>query len=172
MTGGVGGVDPKDARKAFALLKIRAAQISKALKTVEPYLDQEPGDKNTAKLGRARLGSVQKTDPQTRAIVSDAVLLLKWVKENRPDQIDEVVNATFQVALLKDMTDKQALVDVNGEEVPGLMFGAEAPAQRFYPAEDAATLLDVLDPEDLPAIDGIDLPQLLGLRARGGEPGE
>src|SRR5438309_863360 len=108
---------PKDARLAFALLKVRSSEISKALKAIEPYLDQEPGDKNTAKLGHARVGSVQRTDPQTRAVVSDPALLLKWVKENRPDQIDEVVNATYQVALLKDMTDKKALVDFNGEEV-------------------------------------------------------
>lgn len=159
----------RDARKAFALLKIRISQLSKALKKIEPYIDQEPGDKNTAKLGEARLGSVQKTDPEIKATVTDPALFAKWVKAHRPDQIEDAVNATFQTALLKDMTAKSTLVDFNGEEVQGVGFATEAPQQRFYPAEGAAELLDVLEPEDLPGIDGIDLAGLLGVRRGGGE---
>lgn len=153
----------KDARLAYALLKIRASQISKALKAIEPLLDQEPGDRNAANLGHARLGFVQKTDPETRAIITDPDLFLKWVKENRPDQINEVVNATYQVALLKDMTALGAAVDSNGVEVPGVTFGSETPSQRFYPAQGADDLLDVLERADLPAIDGVDLPRILGV---------
>jgi hypothetical protein len=160
---------PRDARLAFALLKIQQVRVAKALKVVGPLVDQEPGDRNAAKLGHAKLGVVQMTDPDTKAVVTDPALLLKWVKANRPDQIEETVNATFQTALTKHMTETGALVDWDGQEVPGVGFATETPSQRFYPVEDAADLLEVIEHSDLPQIDGVDLAGILGIRRDGGE---
>lgn len=163
---------PRDARLAYALLKIRMSQINKALKTVQPYIDQEPGDKNTAKLGAAKLGRVQVTDPEVKATVTDPALFTKWVQENRPDEVEQVptVGATFRKALLEEMDRKGALVNWDGLEVPGVEFTTgSTPQQRFYPEDDADELLAVVAPEDLPQIEGVDLAGLLGVRGDVGD---
>jgi hypothetical protein len=158
---------PRDARLAYALLKLKQSQISKALKVVEQFNDQEPGDKNAAKLGAARVGSVTMTDPTVKAMVADRALFLKWVQANREDQVYDVptVREAYEQALLNELTDKRALIDGNGVEVAGVVFGVgQAPAQRFYPDDDAADLLDVVTPDDLPDIEGVDLAYVLGVR--------
>lgn len=163
--------DPKDARLAWALLKTKQSAISKALKKLEPHIDQEPGDKNAAKVGAAKVGSVAMTDPDTKATVTDLVLFTKFVTEVRPDEVEDVptVSATFIKALLQEMDRKGELLDWEGHEVPGVAFAvSQTPYQRFYPDDGAIDLLGVLEPEDLPDIDGVDLAGLLGVRR--GEP--
>jgi hypothetical protein len=56
-------------------------------------------------------------------------------------------------------------VDANGEEVPGVEFRlASSPYQRFDAAENADELIALVEPKDLPEIDGIDLVSILGAR--------
>jgi hypothetical protein len=171
-------MNPRDARVAFALLKIRQSQISKAIKAVQPYTDQEPGDKNAARLGHARLGKVAMTEPQTKPVVTDAELFTKYVKDVRPDEIVDAVRASYQVALFEQFVKTGKLQDWDGNEVPGVAFDADTPQQRFYADEGADDLLAIADAGDLPVIEDIDLAGLLGIPRRddgadgaGGDPG-
>lgn len=162
----------RDARLAYALLKIRQAQISKALAKIQPYTEQEPGDRNAARLGEARLGFVQTTDPEAHAAVTDIDLFTKWVQAKRPDEIVPSVRESFKNAVLKELDGKGALVDWDGEEVPGVAFASSTPAQRFQAAPDAAELAATATAEDLPFVDGVDLASLLGISREDGEPGD
>ncbi|HEY9370988.1 hypothetical protein [Streptomyces sp.] len=158
---------PKDARLVFALLKMRQAQISAAVKYVQPFTEQEPGDKNAAKLGAARLGKVAMTEPEVKAIVVDREKFAAWVQETAPTEVEHIptVRAAYEMRLLAEALAAGAPVDANGQEIPGVELGPGAsPSQRFYPDEGAERFLDVVEAADLPDIDGIDLAALLGIR--------
>jgi hypothetical protein len=158
---------PREARRAYALLKVRQKQISRALDHIAVYVDQDPGDRNSAKLGEAKLGTVFMTNPEPKAIVTDRDAFTKWVAKNKPTEIVEAVRASYETALLNDLTAKGEVVDEHGEVVPGVAFSSPTPQQRFTATADAEDLLSVVDPEDLPEVEGIDLAGLLGIR--GGE---
>lgn len=155
--------DPKDARLAFALLKIRQSQISRAIQAVQPFLDQEPGDKNAAKLGRARLGKVTMTEPEVKPVVTDPDAFVKYVQDVRPDEIEPAVRPAFQTALFQHLDKTGQLLDWDGNAVPGVGFGSSTPQQRFYADDGAEELLAVVDPADLPVIEGLDLAAVLGI---------
>jgi hypothetical protein len=158
---------PREARTVYALLKIRQAQIAGALKHVQPFVEQEPGDRNAAMLGRARLGQVSLTEPKITAQVTDREAFLKYVTEARPTEVETVtvVRPAYETALLAELTQRGAIVDRDGMEVSGVEFrAASTPSQRFEAADNAAELLAVVEPRDLPEIDGIDLAALLGVR--------
>lgn len=160
---------PRDARRAYGLLKVRQKQISQALDHIAVYVDQDPGDRNSAKLGEARLGTVFKTDPEAKAKVADRDAFTKWVAASHSTEIVEAVRSSYETALLDAITRRGDVVDENGEVVPGVGFAAATPQQRFIPADAAEELLAVLEPGDLPEIEGVDLAGLLGLPARGDE---
>ncbi len=160
---------PTQARLAFALLKIRKAQIDRALNRVTPFIDQEPGDKNAAKLGAARLGKVAMTEPEVKPIVVDRAAFTAWVEQHAATEVERVptVRSSYESKLLDEIAKRGAAVDPNGEEIPGVTLGyGSSPQQRFYADENAENLLSVVEAKDLPEIDGIDLAGLLG--AQGG----
>lgn len=155
---------PREARVAFALLKLRQAQLNNALRAVEPHLDQEPGDRNTAKLGAATLGAVSMTNPAAKATVVDPALFTKFVVGTRPDAVEQTPNETFVRALLQEMDRTGQLCDWDGQEVPGVAFVIpKDPYRRFVADADATELLDVVEPGDLPEVPGVDLAGLLGV---------
>ncbi|MET8985929.1 hypothetical protein ABZW49_10810 [Nonomuraea wenchangensis] len=161
---------PKDARLVFALLKIRQLQISAALKHVTPFIEQEPGDKNAAKLGAARLGRVAMTEPEVKATVTDREKFVAWVQETAPTEVEDVptVRPAYEMKLLEEALANGAPVDAAGQEIPGVAIGyGSSPSQRFYADDGAERLLEVLDAKDLPEIDGIDLAAVLGVRKAG-----
>lgn len=164
-------VSPRDARLAFALLKLQQRRISAALKTFEPFIDQEPGDKNTTRLGEAKLGKVAKTEPVDKPVVSDRDAFTKHVAALCPTEVETVeqVRPAYERKLLTDMAAKGCAVDDNGEVVPGVRFESSTPQQRFYPEPDAEDLLTVIDAGDLPEVDGLDWRQLLPVRPEAGE---
>ncbi|GAA2861038.1 hypothetical protein [Nonomuraea rubra] len=165
---------PKDARMVFALLKMRQSQISAALKYVTPFIEQEPGDKNAAKLGAARLGKVAMTEPEPKAIVTDRDKFVAFVQETAPTEVEHIptVRTAYEVKVLEEALKNGAPVDKEGREIPGVEIGLGAtPSQRFYADDGAERFLDVVEEKDLPQIDGIDLAGMLGVR-RGGEPSE
>ncbi|MGI5286589.1 hypothetical protein ACQEVF_25075 [Nonomuraea polychroma] len=162
---------PREARTIWALLKIRETQIKTQLKAALTYaarfIDQDPGDKNAAKLGAAKLGKVGMTEPSITAQVTDPEAFLKYVTEARPTEVETVtqVRPAYEKALLAELTQRGAAVDRDGTEVPGIEFRpASTPYQTFDAADNAAELLAVVEPEDLPEIDGIDLAAILGVR--------
>lgn len=162
---------PRDARTAYALLKLRQAQLSKALKKIEPLIDQDPGDKNAARVGAAKVGVVAMSDPPTKALVSDVALLTKFVQETRPDEVEmvPVIREAFVTALLAQIDKTGELQDWDGHDVPGVIFGiSKAPYQYFTAADGADEVLGVIEPGDLPEIDGVDLAGLLGVSREGG----
>lgn len=168
---------PRDARRAWALLQLKKAEyaekskvIGKALKAIEPDLDQEPGDKNTAKLGEARLGKVALTEPDTVAVVKDLGAFTEFVAITAPTEIEEIkqVRGAYREKLLAELSASRSTIDSNGQDVPGVGFAlTSTPAHRFYAEKDAADLLSVVEPGDLPEIEGVDLAGLLGLPAGG-----
>jgi hypothetical protein len=160
---------PRDARRAYALLKVKQKQISNALDEIAVYVDQDPGDRNSAKLGEAKLGTVFMTAPEAKARVADRDAFTKWVSATRQTEIVEAVRASYETALLGDITKRGDVVDENGEVVPGVEFSSATPQQRFIPADGAEDLLTVIEPRDLPEIEGIDLAGLLGIPAGGEE---
>ncbi|MEU6725584.1 hypothetical protein ABZ917_17905 [Nonomuraea wenchangensis] len=158
---------PKDARLVFALLKIRQSQISAALKHVTPFIEQEPGDKNAAKLGAARLGKVAMTEPEVKAIVVDRDKFVAWVQETAPTEVEDVptVRTAYEMKLLAEALANGAPVDAAGQEIPGVEIGyGSSPSQRFYADDGAERLLEVLEEKDLPEIDGLDLAAVLGVQ--------
>lgn len=159
-------ISSRDARLAYALLKLQQRRISAALKTFEPLLDQEPGDKNTARLGEARLGKVAKTDPEEKPVVSDRDAFTKHVAALWPTEVEQVeqVRPAFERKLLGEMQARGCAVDENGEVIPGVRFESSTPQQRFYPEDDADDLLGVVDLADLPEVDGLDWRGLLPIR--------
>lgn len=162
---------PKEARLVFALLKMRSSQISAALKRVMPFIEQEPGDKNAAKLGAARLGKVAMTEPEVKAIVTNREKFVAWVQETAPTEVEDVptVRAAYEMKVLEQALANGAPVDANGLEIPGVELGyGSSPQQRFYADDGAENLLAVVEEKDLPEIDGVDLAGLLGIRR--GEP--
>lgn len=169
----------RDARRAWALLQIKklelaeeSKRISKALKVIEPDLDQEPGDRNTAKLGEAKLGKIGRTDPDTVAVVNDVAAFAEFVSLTAPSEIEVIkqVRPAYQNKLLAELSASGSTIDSNGQDVPGIGFALTSTSySRFYPEPGAAELLSVIDPSDLPEIDGVDLAGLLGIPAGGEE---
>jgi hypothetical protein len=158
---------PKEARLVFALLKMRSSQISAALKRVTPFIEQEPGDKNAAMLGAARLGKVSKSEPEVKALVTDRDKFVAFVQETAPTEVEDVptVRAAYEMKLLEEALTNGAPVDKEGREIPGVEIGyGSSPQQRFYADDGAENLLAVVEEKDLPQIDGIDLAELLGVR--------
>ncbi len=158
---------PREARMLFGLLKVREAQIRAVLKHVALFVEQEPGDRNAAMLGRAKLGSVILTEPKITAQVTDRDLFIKHVAEHRPTEVEQVtvVRPAYETALLAEMTQRGALVDRDGQEVPGVTLRpASTPSQRWEPADNAAELLACVEPHDLPEVEGVDLAGILGVR--------
>lgn len=158
---------PREARMLFALLKTRKAQLDRALKHVAPFIEQEPGDKNMAKLGAAPLGRVAMTEPEVKPRVDDVKAFTEYVKETAGTEIEtrEMVRPAYEAKLLGDIAGRGAPVDGDGREVPGVSFGyASQPQQRFYAEENAEEMLRLVEPRDLPQIDGMDLAEILGVR--------
>lgn len=161
---------PKEARLVFALLKMRSSQISAALKLVTPFIEQQPGDKNAAMLGAARLGKVAKSEPETKAIVTDREKFTAWVQETAPTEVEHVptVRTAYEMKVLEQALANGAPVDKDGQEIPGVEIGyGSSPQQRFYADDGAENLLAVVEAKDLPEIEGIDLAALLGVRKDG-----
>jgi hypothetical protein len=170
----VSGLSPREARMVFALLKLQQARVNAALKRVTPFVDQEPGDKNAARLGEARLGRVAMTEPDIKALVTDRDAFTKFVEAEHPGEVETVVRVrpAYESKLLGEITARGAAVDEDGQAVPGVTFGyGSSPQQRFYPDEGAEALLAVVDPSDLPRLEGVDLAGILGVRDAG-EGGE
>lgn len=159
-------ISSRDARLAYALLKLQQRRISAALKTFEPYIDQEPGDKNTARLGEARLGKIARTEPVEKPVVSDRDTFTKHIADLWPTEVEtvETVRPAFERKLLGEMQARGCAVDDNGEVVPGVRFESTAPQQRFYPEDNAEDLLTVVDLADLPVVEGVDWRGLLPIR--------
>lgn len=158
---------PKEARMVFALLKMRAWQISAAVKYVQPFTEQEPGDKNATKLGSARLGKVGVTEPEVKAIVTDRDKFVAFVQETAPTEVEHIptVRTAYEMKVLQEALDNGAPVDKQGREIPGVVLGPGAsPSQRFYADEGAERFLEVVEEKDLPEIEGIDLAALLGVK--------
>ncbi|MFI7642430.1 hypothetical protein [Nonomuraea sp. NPDC049400] len=163
---------PKEARLVFALLKMRASQISAALKLVTPFIEQEPGDKNAAMLGAARLGKVAKSEPEVKAIVTDRDKFVAFVQETAPTEVEHAptVRTAYEMKLLETALKAGAPVDEHGQEIPGVEIGyGSSPRQNFYADDGAERLLGVVEEKDLPQIDGIDLAGLLGVRKDGSQ---
>ncbi|MFD9950849.1 hypothetical protein ACFWYW_19705 [Nonomuraea sp. NPDC059023] len=161
---------PKEARLVFALLKMRASQIRAVLDLVTPFIEQEPGDRNAAKLGSATLGKVTKTEPEVKAIVTDREKFTAWVAETAASEVEHVptVRAAYEMKLLEQALAAGAPVDANGQEMPGVTLGyGSTPQQRFYADEGADRLFAVVEPKDLPEIEGVDLAALLGVSRDG-----
>jgi hypothetical protein len=161
---------PKEARMLFALLKMRSSQISAALKLVTPFIEQEPGDKNAAMLGAARLGKVAKSEPEVKAIVTDREKFVAYVQETAPTEVELVstVRAAYEMKVLEVALKKGAPVDEDGQEIPGVELGyGSSPRQNFYADEGAERLLEVVEEKDLPELEGVDLAMVLGIRKGG-----
>lgn len=151
---------PREARMVYGLLKIREAQVKAALKRVQPFTDQDPGDRNAAKLGAAVLGRVVMTEPKAAAVIRDMAALIDHVKATAPTEIEtrEEVRPAYLTKLLAEVME-------TGELVPGVdIAAASSPYQRFEAADNAADLLAVVEPGDLPELDDIDLAAILGAR--------
>ena len=170
----VSELSPREARLVVALLKLQQARVNAALKRVTPFVDQEPGDKNAAKLGAARLGKVAMTEPEVKALVTDRDAFVKYVQAEYPTEVEMVpqVRPAFEAKLMADLAARGEPVDDTGETVPGVTIGhGSSPQQRIYPDEGAEALLAVVDPSDLPRLEGVDLAGILGVRDAG-EGGE
>ncbi|TDD97575.1 hypothetical protein [Actinomadura rubrisoli] len=163
-------ISAREARLAYALLKLQQRRLSAALKTFEPFIDQEPGDKNTARLGEAKLGKVARTEPVEKPMVSDRDAFTKHVAAGWSTEVEQVetVRPAFERKLLAEIEARGCAVDDNGEVVPGVRFDAATPQQRFYPEDGAEDLLAVIDLDDLPEVEGLDWRELLPIRADGG----
>lgn len=167
---------PREARTLWGLLKIRETQFKTQLKAALTYaarfIDQDPGDKNSAKLGAARLGKVVLTEPEVRAIVTDRAAFIEWVQEVAPTEVEHIptVRPAYETKVLEQALANGAPVDKEGREIPGVTIGqGSTPQQRFYADEGAERLLAAVEEKDLPEIDGVDLAAIFGIRRSASE---
>ena len=114
----------------------------------------DPGDRKVAALDDAtKVGVVSFANGRTSARVTDERALLRWVRDNRPDEIVDMIRGSFLSWLLEDARKRGAAVDANGEVIPGVTVTASEPYVSVKPL-----------PEGIPAlVDAIRAGQLLAL---------
>lgn len=80
----------------------------------------EPGDSLAAKWDGQLLGKATMTSGRSRIAVTDERKLVAWLKEKHPTE----VITTYNTAYLKSLEDRArrlgAVIDIEGEEVPGV----------------------------------------------------
>jgi hypothetical protein len=87
------------------------------------------------------IGRVSLSKPPTTAVVTDERQLLKWVKENRPDEIVESVNPVFLNKLKGYAKTHGLAVLPDGEIVPGVEKMEGKPRYRVDVEPDAVPIL-------------------------------
>lgn len=108
---------------------------------VEPHL--VPGERVKAVLpGGLPAGNVQLTEEGTRVRI-DHREVLQWVKEHRPEEIQEHVNEAY-LHHLTDLAKKHghAFDKETGEEIPGIERLPGAPSFRVTPSADGRARIE------------------------------
>lgn len=117
-------MNAREAAARAAILKTLYDQVKAAFTAakadVMDHLD--PGDRKHAVLDNGGdLGTVSVSIGRASAAVHDETAFLKWVRENRPDEIVETVRPSFRAHILKIAADTGApVVNDDGEYVDGI----------------------------------------------------
>jgi hypothetical protein len=110
--------DMKELALNVAVLKALADKVAEAAAQARTALLQEMAatgaEKVTAQIGDHKVASVSLVGGhKVTAVVVDEADLLAWVKQHRPEEIEERVRPAYRKALLDELGS-------NGEEVPGV----------------------------------------------------
>jgi hypothetical protein len=80
----------------------------------------EPGDTLAAKWDGQLLGKATMTTGRTKLVVTDEAKLLEWLQKNHPTEIVITPNPAYLKALETMARDVGAVIDNQGEIVPGV----------------------------------------------------
>jgi hypothetical protein len=102
----------------FQVLEQRAKELKDAAKAELAAL--EPGDTLAAKWDGQLLGKATKTAGRTKLVVTDEMKLRYWVAVNHPSELIQSVNPAYLKALESTAREVGAVIDKDGEVVPGV----------------------------------------------------
>lgn len=137
----------KDIAKRAVAAKLVADQIKDIEKQAKAELVAQMGDLGIRSLdvsgdAEEKLAVVSRTPGKKTAKVVDEAALLVWVRENRPDQLREVVHEAYVDALKKLAVEHGSAVDeTTGEVIPGIEVTTGDPFVSTRPTAEARALM-------------------------------
>jgi hypothetical protein len=102
----------------FQVLEQRAKELKDAAKSELAAL--EPGDTLAAKWDGQLLGKATMTSGRTKLVVTDEQKLVEWLQWHHPEEITISPNTAYLKALESTARDVGAVIDKDGEVVPGV----------------------------------------------------
>ncbi len=134
------------ANRALALRALREL-ITQAENEVREELAeafQVPGTREMGQVGGRVIGSVQLIKGTSSWAVADYEAWLRWVKDNNPGELVEVVRPSYTTAMLKKYKDGGAMIDEETGEaiVPdGIVPKSGQPSIRVSASKDAPGII-------------------------------
>lgn len=130
--------DPIVELVALSVIKKRVVEL---ISEAQERVQLNTGDRLTALLGGAKIGSVTKAHGATRAKVTDAAAFLEWVRENRPDEIREQPSDLLRSQVLAAAVKNGVAVTEDGELIPGITVVEGDDYMSTRPTDDALALV-------------------------------
>lgn len=141
-----------------AALTFLTDRLAKAQASVRAELMQimKPGERAIAALSSGEeVGTVTIGKPALSASVVDEDAFIRWVEENRPDEIVGMVRSSYRTAVLAMCKAAGEPVTVDGEVVPGVRVAHGSPSYRpAYNKDNLPLFLDAIRANELLTIEG------------------
>lgn len=115
----------------------------------------EPGDTLAAKWDGQLLGKTTMTTGRTKLVVTDEGKLLEWLQKNHPTEIVITPNPAYLKALESTARDVGAVIDNQGEIVPGVELAHGDPYVSVRKEKDAPFVVAQLLSAGRVSLDGI-----------------
>jgi len=130
-------------RAVFA--KIVADEVGSLSRQVRQHVEPtlEPGEHLIGVLGDGtRIGKVMRTETPKTALVTDEDALIRWILENRPDEIVPSIRPSYLEALRLQVKEHGHAFDpTSGEIIPGIEPGEGTPSYRVVPTAEGRELV-------------------------------
>jgi hypothetical protein len=117
--------------------------------------DLEPGDTLAAKWDGQLLGKATMTTGRTKLVVTDEAKLLAWLQYNHPTEIVITPNPAYLKALESTARNVGAVIDNQGEIVPGVELVSGDPYVSVRKEKDAPFVVAQLLSGGRVSLDGI-----------------
>lgn len=115
----------------------------------------EPGDTIAGKWDGQLLGKATMTTGRTKLIVTDEQKLLEWLQYNQPDEIVMSINPAYLRLLESRAKEVGAVIDTQGELIPGLELVSGDPYVSVRKEKDAPFVVAQLLSGGRVSLDGI-----------------
>ncbi|KLO25923.1 hypothetical protein ABW16_21410 [Mycolicibacter heraklionensis] len=115
----------------------------------------EPGDGISARINGVAVGKATMTAGRQKLTVTDSQALVDWVRRNHPTEIVESVNPAYMKALEATAKSLGAVIDDQGEVVPGVEVTVGEPFVSVRKDKDANGLVAELLTSGRVSLDGL-----------------